>query len=587
MSRRRSTLVLVPLYLAVTATAVAASGELASEDELRALLKAESPSQMLAAVERAELAFVPEPELLDALRLEGTSEMVLLMIRAKGRRYAEEGIFRRVERLVSDQEPEAAVEALIALKAGGHWVEKHHYALVLTLLAAGRRDEAAREYESMAAAYPSGSPMVRQAGELLAAESRRREAVERVLAHLADLDPAAAEEALLDSGLAEIQKLVILYYIDLYQAEFVTALSRLFEIERSGHTGPDVDALRARLLETRKHYAGLWKEIEWHLESGLANSPCDPISVRNVMGEQKFSLPNYFSAVGDLLRSYPLNQRALDVAFHAALLTLDLREIEGFGRRILGGLGRLRIPFFDHNDQFWLVIDARSERIFLESYAAGKGAGSYDEDTLPRTDFDLAWSEVRKIGQKAAGSILTGGLEREAFALKLGPSGLAPHYSFMPLLHCLFGEEEQKRVTHNLGRFIADTVGGNVRLDLVNPNRVKKDWLQITGRSLSFASIGIAAWEEGALRAERSAMAAREEVDESLLRGQEASINQLRQTAGMVLEGSDMLGATREARRKMQVADRHEWLRPLISDIEELLRENSDYDEIRRLLASL
>jgi hypothetical protein len=128
------------------------------------------------------------------------------------------------------------------------------------------------------------------------------------------------------------------------------------------------------------------------------------------------------------------------------------------------------------------VLDDRTRRISLEldKEAAANVYGT--EQLAGHQVFDHAYSAVRRIEQRANNTVSTGALRNDSYALKLNPSGAAPHYLFMTLVHCLYGEETQKQITHSLGRYVQHVLaryGSSVSTELVDPKQVTRERLQL------------------------------------------------------------------------------------------------------------
>lgn len=93
--------------------------------------------------------------------------------------------------------------------------------------------------------------------------------------------------------------------------------------------------------------------------------------------------------------------------------------------------------------------------------------------SLPLVPFDWKFNQITAISQDVHGvGMGSYAYGKNPFVLKLGPSGVAPSYVLMPLIHCFYGEVTQRAATYNLGRYIAHIVDNKkLKPVLVDPSR--------------------------------------------------------------------------------------------------------------------
>jgi hypothetical protein len=116
-------------------------------------------------------------------------------------------------------------------------------------------------------------------------------------------------------------------------------------------------------------------------------------------------------------------------------------------------------------------------------------AGDLDMEML--TPFDLKFREVTGISQKVSNDLAQQRLAPKSVALRFEPRGIAPYYSFMMLIDCLYGEKVQRTVTYNLGRFIKHVLekdNPHLVAHLVDENKLTTDRLSEAGRVLQSAT---------------------------------------------------------------------------------------------------
>jgi hypothetical protein len=174
-------------------------------------------------------------------------------------------------------------------------------------------------------------------------------------------------------------------------------------------------------------------------------------------------------------------------------MTSSYEDLEAFGDQILDAKGSLRIPFYSEDALFDLVIDARQKRIYTEADRYSRSNDSGDSTMAKMMPFTLGFEQIRSITQKSQNDVVTFGLARDSYALKLEPSGMAPHYEFMHLIHCLYGEKAQKTTTFKLGKYLAHVLKNSVlQVHLVDAEKTTKDWLAGTTNTLAVATIASA-----------------------------------------------------------------------------------------------
>jgi hypothetical protein len=191
------------------------------------------------------------------------------------------------------------------------------------------------------------------------------------------------------------------------------------------------------------------------------------------------------------LQLFPFHDRFMDAAFLGTLLSASYDDVAALGDTILRAKGLLRIPFYSASSRFSVVIDERNRRISTELDPDDSRNLHGSEQLGVHALFDLSFDDVTGIHQRARNIVSSGSLSTDSYALKLDPRGQAPHYLFMSLIHCLYGEETQKLITRNLGLFVQRVIGRqrHVSAELADPSKVTRDRLQILSEIVGTSTV--------------------------------------------------------------------------------------------------
>ena len=278
------------------------------------------------------------------------------------------------------------------------------------------------------------------------------------------------------------QRVALGVYIDTYRGRMTSALAALSGASMQ-KVPPNVrDTLRIELTTATAQFRDITEQLRWYTNSNLGSSACLPADARERSVASGLVLAEYVRLTELGLELFPFNERLMDLAFHGALLSAPYEDVEKLGDSILAAKGTISIPFYSSTSRLSLVLDDRTRRISMEldKEAAANVYGT--EQLAGHQVFDHAYSAVRRIEQRANNTVSTGALRSDSYALKLNPSGAAPHYLFMTLVHCLYGEETQKQITHSLGRYVQHVLaryGSSVSTELVDPKQVTRERLQL------------------------------------------------------------------------------------------------------------
>lgn len=308
------------------------------------------------------------------------------------------------------------------------------------------------------------------------------EAVQRDFAvALKNFDAPRAEQLLTEMDITAEQRAAVGVYIDAYRGKLTTALLRLSAPEIQPLAKTLRDQMRQELVLSTGRYRNLTEQLSWYTENSLATGACQPADARERSVQSGLLLAEYVRLTQLALELFPFNDRFMDGAFHGALLSASYEDLERLGDSILKAKGVLRVPFFSSNARFWLVIDARSQRLSTEFDLQQPSNVNGSDQLGELVPFDHPFASVSGIHQRAKNMVSTGSLLRDSYALKVDPRGQAPHYLFMPLVHCLYGEATQKQITKNLGLYLIHVISARraVAADLENPDKVTKERLQM------------------------------------------------------------------------------------------------------------
>jgi hypothetical protein len=373
------------------------------------------------------------------------------------------------------------------------------YLLGLVRLQEGKLDDAQVVVDRLRAHGTSeGAAYIDKLAPLL--QTARTNAAVRVefVAALKNLDGDGAGAALRRMDLPAEQRAAVGIYLDAFRGRLATAILRLNGPDMQRLPADALAKLRAELTTSTGQFRDLSEQLRWYGDSSLAAASCQPADARERSVKSGLVLAEYVRLTQLALQLFPLNDRFMDAAFLGALLSAPYDDVASLGDTILRAKGTLRIPFYSASSRFTLVIDDRSRRISTELDSDTPANVNGSEQLGTHVLFDLSFAEVTGIHQRARNVVSSGSLASDSYALKLDPRGQAPHYLFMSLVHCLYGEETQKQVTRNLGLFIQHAIARERRVaaELVDPSKVTRDRLQIFSEIVGTSTVTAANFAE-------------------------------------------------------------------------------------------
>jgi len=362
--------------------------------------------------------------------------------------------------------------------------------LAVAYFRAQRNDKAVVEFKSIQKlpSGPDSDNCLKKLAPLISPELNRE--LEKSLdSRLAELKSEEAI-AIVDTMYLEPQQRELLKYsINLWQGNLANAFSRLATIRMMSPDG-SVEPLQKKVTEEVAFFQKVKGRLDWYRYSAITNGTCTPESLVNEEREQVYSLQQYAALVADAEQHFPLNSWVLDQAFFATLLLKPYEDTESLGDKVLGAKGTLHIPFYARDSLYDLVIDSRNHRLRTEIDTRVSNNEAGDGRMLELVPFDIEFEQITSLSQKAQADVLTHGLGKQSYALKMEPAGTAPYYAFMDAIHCMGGEAAQKTITANLGRFILHVIkNSKVSVHLVNPESKTRDWLSASTAALAIGTV--------------------------------------------------------------------------------------------------
>ena len=232
--------------------------------------------------------------------------------------------------------------------------------------------------------------------------------------------------------------------------------------------------------------------LEIYLHSPLVPSYCSSYGdfMHTSLAEfSSISLGEYLDLVEKLSQLAPLSEPVLDLIFHAEMISAKYEELEVVGDRILKAKGNIKILFYSDDRYFYVVIDQKNQKLltltdshpFTVRYdvhgwpaKVSRAPTNKNEWNSKLVPFDLAFGQITELSQKARSvSVDPGSLQKQSYALKLEPSGVAPNYALMAYIHCVAGADAQETATNNLGKFIVHVIANpNLKTSLVVPEKM-------------------------------------------------------------------------------------------------------------------
>lgn len=322
----------------------------------------------------------------------------------------------------------------------------------------------------------------------------------------------------------------------MYQAKFDKARDRYSKLAFVSFAEKERSSkIHDSIATNESQYRNVMSRIELYLHSRWTAAACQfplsGLSDPRYAELASLSAQDYVIQVRKLVQVAPVSENTRNLVFHAQLLTGDYSGLESLGDHLLGGSGSIRIPFFAADRFFQLVIDKQKGRFYTEAdmhpfeqdarEEAWLKSHKYWSDLEP---FDLPFAEIKGLSQKAVGRWQGRQLDKNSYALKLEPKGLAPNYSLMNILFCSAGEKAEVTVTRNLGQFILHVIGSSVTVnaDLADPSKIKgpsgsNGWVTgilIAGASMS-SNTALGSMAIQGLQANQAQLMANEDVQQA------------------------------------------------------------------------
>jgi hypothetical protein len=394
-------------------------------------------------------------------------------------------------RLYREGKVSVAAEELRAYLLDHQEDARGHYFLSRFDLELGIRDESIREFQILkSSAKPQEQTHIADLEVRLYPE-KLTEQKKRLNRALLDLKADDALTIVDQMALLPREKELIKFEINMAQGNLASAMFRLVTIRATMNgSNYEIDAMEKDARTSARNFKEISDKIHWYLYSSFATGTCTPAWARNELPKQNYSLLDYMRLVSNATRLYPLNPWVQDLAFHAALLSAQYEDFESFGDKLLEAKGSIRLPFYSKQSLFSVVVDSRKRRIYTEENSLVKFNEAGSDEMADWVPFDLTFDEITELSQKAQANLTNGSLATKAFALKFSPSGVAPNYTYMGLMHCLYGEAKQKTVTHNLGAYILHVIHrNNIRTSLVDAQKLTRDWLVSTTSALAIGEM--------------------------------------------------------------------------------------------------
>jgi hypothetical protein len=292
--------------------------------------------------------------------------------------------------------------------------------------------------------------------------------------------------ALIDSlSASPFQKTVLKAQLNIYQGKFEEA--RQFITTAPVLSFSEREKLKAQIAQSQTGYTNLMTKVDGVLypSDGWVT---DRGGIRgNSMEAARKVLDDYFLTVSSLSKIAPLDDRVLDLVFHAGFILLKYEQFEPLADRILASKGSVTIPFYGRAGYFYVVLDSDAHRIYTKPdtvhvfkiqidnngafFSNNKFNNNEARSLSSLVPFDWKFEQVTSISQE----VRLGGygdIKRFSYVLRLGPSGLAPNYALMADTESFYGGPVQMAATYNLGRYVAHVINNkNVSVALVDPSK--------------------------------------------------------------------------------------------------------------------
>jgi hypothetical protein len=366
------------------------------------------------------------------------------------------------------------------------------YLLGLVKLQEGRLDQADAQLARLRGlGTPAAASLADKLAAVLAGERQNAAARAEFVEAVRQLDGSRARALLDRLTIDETQRAILAFHLEMYAGRMSTAILTLNSPALRSIPPSMRDAMRADLTVATGRFRSITEQLRWYTDSSLAMGACRPTDARERSVRSGFVIAEYVQLTEMGLQLFPFNDALMDAAFHGALLSEPYDDVKRLGLEILRAKGELRIPFYSSTARFDLVVDGRNRRISSQ-LATGDSANPFASEALGKhVLFELPFDRVVEVKQSAKTQLSTMSLAPDSYALRLSPSGQAPHYLLMSAIHCLYGEETQKTITLSLGRFVVDVVAADrkLRTELENPAKQTRDRLQLFSQIIGTGTI--------------------------------------------------------------------------------------------------
>jgi hypothetical protein len=359
-----------------------------------------------------------------------------------------------------------------------------------------------------------------------------------------------ARKVVASAHLEPRENLVIEHYLDRAQTRFTNAMSRLQTLKRTiPSAATEADTLLDETRQQAKEFTSLRERERTYLFDPVATSSCAPKDASDMFRQKGMSLEEFLSGARSLVREYPSHPDVQQFYFMALVLAGTDQSLRKYGNSVLERFGKLSIPFFSRDHLYLLVIDRYQERLSLKEYS-GNNLGHTD-GLREAVTFDLPYSEVASLHQTVSSDLPTRSLSAKSAALDFGPQGLAPYYSLMSMVHCMYGEKYQRRATERLGKFVATELDlAPEKIKLVNPDSETKD---VFGEFLSTVTIVTEAASQVAIQHQEKIAINKPQVNDTLV-WQQMQANQVQEDGDAILQLQQQAAAEREDQNGWQIA---------------------------------
>jgi hypothetical protein len=284
-----------------------------------------------------------------------------------------------------------------------------------------------------------------------------------------------ARQTIAAAQLDPYESLMIGFYLDRAQTHFSSALFSAKRLQAL-NPSPQNDALYDDAMAETREFNSLYTRARSYLYDPLATSQCRADTAREMFEQKSWSLSEFMNTASQLVRKYPSHPEVQQFYFLALVFRGTDEAVKSYGDLILTQNGILRIPFFSRDSLYTLEIDRSHKHLRLTPDQKHKQNLGRVDGLRQAETFDLSYPEILSFHQEVSVDLRTLSLSEKSAAVDLGPQGVAPYYSLMTAIHCLYGEKFERAATERLGRFIAGEIGLPAdKIKLVNPDGRTRD----------------------------------------------------------------------------------------------------------------